>query len=143
MDRKRTFSTGYLLLALIVAWLFNDFVYKPLIIREAEVSYDVFIKNLNENNVGQVLLSSDRIIFTLKAMDEQQESAANVVAVNDPDLVDRLVKAGVPFSAQPQTKSLFSSLLGWFLPLLPLALLWYFLLKRMGGGMGSNWTVLV
>lgn len=138
MDRKRTFSTGYLLLALIVAWLFNDFVYKPLIIREAEVSYDVFIKNLNENNVGQVLLSSDRIIFTLKAMDEQQESAANVVAVNDPDLVDRLVKAGVPFSAQPQTKSLFSSLLGWFLPLLPLALLWYFLLKRMGGGMGSN-----
>ncbi|HMM23024.1 MAG TPA: ATP-dependent zinc metalloprotease FtsH [Selenomonadales bacterium] len=137
MDKKRTFSTGYLLLALLVTWLFNDLIYKPLIIREAEVGYNVFLQDLSENKVGQVILSSDRIIFTLKATGDQKESVANAVAVNDPALVDRLIASGVPFSAQPQTRSLFSSLLGWLLPLLPLVLIWYFLLKRMGG-MGSN-----
>ncbi|GBG56977.1 ATP-dependent zinc metalloprotease FtsH [Sporomusaceae bacterium FL31] len=135
MDKKqRSFSAWYFIIAILATWLFNDLIYKPFIIRETEVSYNVFLQNLNENKINEVILNGDRIVFTLKATDSQKETVANVVAVNDPTLIDRLVAAGVVFSAQAPTKSLFSTLLGWILPLLPLLLIWYFVFKRMGGG---------
>ncbi|WP_312521307.1 ATP-dependent zinc metalloprotease FtsH [Anaerospora sp.] len=138
MDKKqRNFSTWYLLGALLLAWLFNDMIYKPFIIRETEVSYNVFLKDLQEGKVDTVILSGDRIIFSLKTTNNQPEAAANAVIVNDPALVDRLIASGVTFSAQAQTKGLLASLLGWILPLLPLVLIWYFLFKRMGGA-GNN-----
>lgn len=135
MDKKqRSFSAWYFIIAILATWLFNDLIYKPFIIRETEVSYNVFLQNLNENKINEVILNGDRIVFTLKATDSQKETVANVVAVNDPTLIERLVAAGVVFSAQAPTKSLFSTLLGWILPLLPLFLIWYFVFKRMGGG---------
>lgn len=138
MDKKqRNFSTWYLLGALLLAWLFNDMIYKPFIIRETEVSYNVFLKDLQEGKVDTVVLSGDRIIFSLKAAENQPEAAANTVIVNDRALIDRLIASGVTFSAQAQTKGLAASLLGWILPLLPLMLIWYFLFKRMGGA-GNN-----
>ncbi len=138
MDKKqRNFSTWYFLIAILAVWFFNDLIYKPFIIRETEVSYNVFLQDLAENKINEVILTGDRIVFTLKATENQKETVANVVAVNDPKLVERLTAAGVAFSAQAPTKSLLSTLLGWILPLLPLALIWYFLFKRMGGG-GAN-----
>ncbi len=138
MDNKqRNFSTGFFLLALVFTWLFNDYVYKPYVMRETEVSYHVFLQNLAENKIDQVILTGDRIIFSLKTTDNQKEAVANVVPVNDPDLIDRLIKSGVAFSAQAPAKSLFSSLFGWILPLLPLLLIWYFIFKRMSGA-GPN-----
>lgn len=138
MDKKqRSFSAGYLIIAILVTWLFNDLIYKPFVIRETEVSYNIFLQNLNENKIKQVVLTGDRIIFTLKATETQKETVANVVAVSDPGLIDRLIAAGVSFSAQAPTQSLLSTLLGWILPLLPLLLIWYFIFKRMGGG-GPN-----
>jgi len=135
MDKKqRSFSAWYFIIAILATWLFNDLIYKPFIIRETEVSYNVFLQNLNENKINEVILNGDRIVFTLKATDSQKETVANVVSVNDPTLIDRLVAAGVVFSAQAPTKSLLSTLLGWILPLLPLLLIWYFVFKRMGGG---------
>lgn len=137
MDKKRTFSAGYLMFAVLLAWLFNDLIFQPLMIRETEVSYNVFLQDLNDNKIEQVHLSNDRIVFTLKADEKQKKLVANVVAVNDPVLIDRLVKAGVAFSAQPQTKSVLSTMFGWILPLIPLFLIWQFALKRMGGS-GPN-----
>ncbi len=137
MDKKRTISTGYFLFALMLAWLFNDLIFQPMMIRETEVSYNVFLQDLNENKIEQVSLSNDRITFTLKATDGQKKSVANVVVVNDPALINRLIAAGVSFSAQQQTQSILSTIFGWILPLVPLFLIWQFVLKRMGGA-GTN-----
>jgi len=135
MDKKkRTFSAGYFLIAILATWLFNELVYRPLVLREAEVPYNTFIQYLNEQKVEQVLIASDRITFTLKTGEGQKTTVANVVPVYDPSLTDRLIKAGVSFSAKPQGDGLLTTMLGWILPLLPLLLLWYFILKRMGGG---------
>lgn len=135
MDKKqRNFSTWFFIIALLVTWLFNDLVYRPFIIRETEVSYNIFLQNLNENKISKVVLNGDRIIFTLKASDEQKETMGNTVSVNDPELINRLTAAGVDFSAAAATRGLFSTMLGWLLPLLPLLLIWYFMFKRMGGG---------
>ena len=81
MDKKRTISTGYFLFALMLAWLFNDLIFQPMMIRETEVSYNVFLQDLSENKIEQVSLANDRITFTLKATDNQKKSVGNVVAV--------------------------------------------------------------
>ncbi len=132
-DKQRKFSAWYLLLALLIMWGFNDAIYKPYILRETEVTYNVFLQQLDEGKIGEVILAGDRIVFTHRDSPEDKQTASNVVAVNDPGLINRLSAAGVTFSARAQTKSLLASILGWVLPFLPLALLWYFLFKRMGG----------
>jgi cell division protease FtsH len=59
------------------------------------------------------------------------------VPVEDPDLIKNLIAAGVEFSAQPPANNVLANLLGWILPFLPLALIWYLSYRRMGqGGMG-------
>jgi cell division protease FtsH len=134
VDKKqRKFSIWFFVGALFFAGVFNDLIYKPYIIRETEVSYNIFLQDLSAGKVDEVLLTSDRIIYSRKGEDSTKQSAANVVPVNDPVLIDRLIQSGVTFSSQPQTKSLFASMLGWLLPLLPLLLLWYFFFKRMSG----------
>lgn len=134
MDKKRrNFSALYVILALLAIWVFNDLVYKPFVVRETEVSYNEFLQNLNEGKIDEVTLSGDRIVFTLKDPADQKARTANVVPVSDPDLIERLIKSGVKFSARGQTQGALTSMLGWFLPLLPLVLIWYFIFKRMGG----------
>lgn len=132
-EKQRKFSAWYLVLALFVMWMFNDMVYKPYILRETEVTYNVFLQQLEAGSVKEVVLAGDRIIFSHKNDEEAKSHVSNVVAVNDPQLVNRLATAGVTFAAKAQTRSLLESILGFLLPLLPLALLWYFLFKRMGG----------
>lgn len=132
MDKKqRKFSIWFFIAALLIAGVFNDLIYKPYIIRETEVSYNIFLEDLAAAKVDNVLLTSDRIIYSRKGEENPKQSVANVVPVNDPALIDRLIQSGVTFSSQAQTKSLLSSTLGWLLPLLPLLLIWYFLFKRM------------
>jgi len=38
------------------------------------------------------------------------------------------------FAARPEKKGLLGPLVGWVLPVLPFLLIWWFLMKRMGGG---------
>lgn len=134
MDKnQRNFSLFFLLLALLGTWLFNDLLYKPYLIKENEVSYNVFLQELDAGKVDKVVLTGERILFSRKDNGAPPQPFANVVPVNDPGLVDRLIKAGVVFSAEIETTSVFSTLLGWVLPLLPLMLLWYFIFKRMSG----------
>lgn len=132
-EKQRKFSTWYLVLTLLVMWMFNDMVYKPYILREREVPYNVFLQQLDGGSVKEVVLAGDRIIFSYNEGEDQKKHVANVVMVNDPSLVDRLASSGVTFAAKAQTRSLLESIFGWVLPLLPLALLWYFLFRRMGG----------
>ncbi len=134
--KQKQFSMVYFLITLFVVWIFNDAIYRPYIVRETEVPYNQFLDDLKNNKVKQVTLGADRLVFTLK--DEPgQQSMRNVVKVDDPELVDRLVAAKVDFSGVKQTQGLLESLMGWVIAFLPLVLIWFFLYKRMSG-MGNS-----
>jgi len=137
MDRKRKqmkFSLGYMLLALLVVWLFNDLVLSPMFIGETEVTYSDFLKDLEKGNVEEVALTDDRVYFTLKGELRTRASLRNAVRVEDPGLVNRLIEARIPFEAKDQTQGALESLLGWILPFLPLLLIWYFFYQRISQG---------
>ena len=47
MDKKKSkkvgFSAAYLLIAIVVAWVFQQLVFQPLVVRWTEVPYSQFV----------------------------------------------------------------------------------------------------
>src|SRR5690606_7976288 len=77
----------------------------------------------------------DRIFYTCctDTAEEDEDEALqtyNVVAVEDPELINELIEAGVTFEAKAPANTTITTLLGWLLPLIPLALIWYFIFRR-------------
>jgi cell division protease FtsH len=133
-QKQMQVSVIYLLIAIVAAWLFQTLIFQPLIIRWSEVPYSQFLEELEAGNIAEVKLTEDRILYTCCDEPEDAGRAYNVVRVNDPDLIERLVNAGVTFSGEAPSNALLPTLFGWIIPLLPLALIWYFLIRRMGQG---------
>jgi cell division protease FtsH len=135
MDKRQKkqmqFSSAYLLIALLVAWLFQSLIFQPLVTRWSEVSYSQFVEELGAGVIGTVQLTEDRIVYELKS-EEDSSKVYNVVRVDDQDLIDRLVASGVEFSGEAPSNALLPTLLGWIIPMLPLLAIWYFSMRRMG-----------
>ncbi len=134
MNKKHTtFSISYFLMAILLTWLINDSIIKPYVMREMEVSYNVFIEDLNRGEVNNVVLTDDRIIFELSS-GENKRVMKNTVRVTDGELIQRLLDNNVTFSGQSVSRTALGSIFGWVLPFLPFALLYYYIYKRMSGG---------
>ncbi len=147
MDKKRRqlrFSLAYFVVALLGMWLFQVLIFQPLVIQAQEVPYSQFRQDVAQGYVKEVTLGEDRIFFTLydsndpNAPEDLPADRAgytfNTVTVpEDKTLVQDLLDAGVQFRAEPPGNGLLVTLLGWIIPVLPFALIWYFLYKRMGG----------
>ena len=129
---RNRFSIGFFFFALLGIWLFQTLIYEPYLIRQSEVTYDEFRQQLSEGKITHVTITSARIDYTTR-----DDEPHNVVPVEDGKLIEDLLQAGVTFQAQSPAANTSITLLGWFLPLLPLLLIWYFIFRRMGKG-GSN-----
>ncbi len=133
--KQMQYSAIYLLIAIVAAWLFQMLIFQPLIIRWSEVPYSQFLEELETGNIAEVRLTEDRILYSCcDEVEDTRAGAYNVVRVDDPDLIERLIDAGVSFSGEAPSNALLPSILGWIIPLLPLALIWYFVLRRIGQG---------
>ena len=137
MDKRQRkqfqFSTAYLLIALVVAWLFQTLIFQPMVIRWSEVPYSQFVEELDAGQIEAVQLTEDRILYELKP-EADDNKVHNVVRVDDQDLIQRLVDSGVEFSGEAPSNALLPTILGWIIPLLPLVAIWYFMMRRMGQG---------
>ena len=134
-DRQRKqmgYSMIYLIIALVVAWLFQNLIFQPLVIRWSEVPYSQFLEQLKNEEIIDVQLNDERIIYTCCSTGVEDDKVYNVVRVDDPDIIKRLDEAGVTFSGEASPNTAMTSVLGWMISLLPLALIWYFVMRRMG-----------
>ncbi len=131
--RQLGFSVVYILLAILGMWIFQELLFRPMIIRQTEVPYSRFLADLDAGRIKSVTLGTDRIYY-ITQNEKGEEEIHNTVRVDDKDLVDRLIAAKVKFQAQPPTSGLGTAILGWLIPLLPLALIWYVIYRKMGQG---------
>ena len=132
--KQMQFSFVYLLIAVVIAWLFQNLIFRPMIVRWSEVPYSQFLAQLEAGEIAEVTIQEDRLLYTCCAEAEEgadPERVNNVVRVDDPDLIDRLREADVTFSAEPPPNTFLTNILGWIIPLLPLALIWYLGYQRM------------
>ena len=135
MDRKQqNFSIGYFILMMLAMWVFSEYIYKPMVTTNTKVSYNIFLDDLKNNKIEEVVMEESHILFRLKnSSPGRKMEVFNTVRLNDPEIVDRLIKAGVTFSGKIKTQSILDTIIGMLLPLLPLLLLWYFIFKKMSG----------
>jgi len=140
MDEKQRkqlrFSLGFFVVALVGMWLFQALIFGPLLIRASEVPYSQFRRDLENRKIQEVTLLEDRIVYT--TMPTQEGGVVqthSVVRVDDPDLIQDLMDAGVTFRAEPPSSgSALTTILGWLIPFLPFAIVWYLIFRRMGQG---------
>jgi cell division protease FtsH len=95
------------------------------------VSYTEFKRLVRDGAVAEVVISADRIRGSLK---DTQESFATV-RVEDPGLVAELEQKGVTLTGE--VSSNWWAVVGLFLPILFLILLWNVMLRRAGPGAGA------
>jgi cell division protease FtsH len=133
---KAKASVLYLIVAFFVFAALQELVIGPMMAPEQEVPYSQFRSELAAGDIGKVTVEPERILYTLKQAggDEEAVETRRVIRIEDEDLVEELVEAGVDFEARPETKGLLGPLLAWVLPVLPFVLIWWFLMRRMGGG---------
>ena len=132
----------YYVVALIVILLLNLLLFPRLLEpKVTEVDYGKFLQMVDNNEISEVQIQSNEIIFSDKS------SPANYYktgVMNDYKLVDRLYEAGITEFGTPiieQMSPLMEFLLTWVIPIVVLVALGQWLMKRMTskmmGGMGN------
>ena len=130
----------YYLVALLVLLLFN-FLAMPLIAQHQveEVDYGTFMTMTEEQEIGQVEIESNQILFTNKDGSKVYKTGV----LDDPDLVERLHASGAEFASEivEQMSPFLNILLTWVLPVVLFIGIGQYMAKKLtdkaGGGAGS------
>lgn len=80
-----------------------------------EVDYGTFMSMIEEENVGEVEIQDNKIVFT----DKDESTVYKTGKMDDPTLTERLYNSGATFTSEivEQASPLLSFLLTWILPL--------------------------
>ena len=120
----------YYAVALVAIIVFNMFI-SPLLAntRVKEVDYGIFMKMIEEKNIGSVEVADSEIVFT----DKDNTQIYKTGEMNDPTLTQRLYESGATFTRDiQQTMSpILSFLLTFILPILIFAGLGQYMSKKL------------
>ena len=130
----------YYALVILVLLLFN-FLAMPLIARQQveEVDYGTFMTMTENQEIGQVEIESNQILFTNKDGSKVYKTGV----LDDPDLVERLHASGAEFASEivEQMSPFLNILLTWILPVVLFVAIGQYMAKKLtdkaGGGSGS------
>ncbi|HPJ40675.1 MAG TPA: AAA family ATPase, partial [Spirochaetota bacterium] len=135
---KRKPLIFYYILVFLILMLFNAVVIPFITSRQIkEVDYGSFMRMTEEQNIGQVEIESNYILFTAKDGGPIYKTGV----MNDPDLVERLYASGAEFSSVivKETSPLLTILLYWVLPIIVFTLIGQKFVKKFGNDLvGQN-----
>ena len=139
MNKKVSFSLWYVLLAIWAVILVHDAI-RGLQQLE-EMPYSTFKELVVADKVAEVSVGSQRLTGKVKPEGESKPGKGfTVVRVEDPDLVRELTAHGVKFTGEVESTFL-RDVFSWVLPVMVFAVIWLFLLQRVGQGRGGFMTV--
>ena len=132
----------YYVIALIVILLLNLLLFPRLLEpKVTEVDYGKFLQMVDNNEISEVQIQSNEIIFSDKSSPAKYYKTG---VMNDYKLVDRLYEAGITEFGTPiieQMSPLMEFLLTWVIPIVVMVAIGQWLMKRMTskmmGGMGN------
>lgn len=134
IPKKQTFSIGYFLMAMALLLLLQSIFATSA----RQISYSEFKNYLSGGSVASVLISDNLIRGELRAGTIEGSADATsftTVPVNDPDLVEDLLQAGVDFRGRYENPFV-QALLSWVLPAVLFVGIWLFAMRRMGANSG-------
>ncbi|OGL05165.1 MAG: cell division protein FtsH [Candidatus Rokubacteria bacterium RIFCSPLOWO2_02_FULL_68_19] len=152
MKQRTQFSLVYLIIAFIVLLMVQSWLLAP---RAVEIPMSRFLQLVREDKVEKVSLTDKEIRGVLKAGALPAPAAGpgervrqllgseggptvftttRIPGVEDSALVKELEQHRVEFSGKIETTLLRDLIFGWVLPLGVMVAIWFFLMRRMGGG---------
>jgi cell division protease FtsH len=151
--QQRQFSVRYSIVAMIVLFLIEAYLFAP---RPETLAYSDFVKLVKADKVSDVTLSSRAIegrlapngleAFLPKQKLEELSRAGKgahrfvTTRVDDPRLVPELEAANVRFTGVPDNHWL-GTLASWVVPAVVFFGLWSVVVRRMGGGAGGLMSI--
>jgi cell division protease FtsH len=138
--RQLPFSFTSLVFALLVLWLFQQYVLRP---QAMDLPYSEFRSKLASGQIVRVTIGQTDIMGEMKNPDPKAPQKVvlfdTVISPgSDPQLVDELQKAGIPYSFARPPSPAGAILLSWILPLAIFGGFWYVILRRMKGAAGGG-----
>lgn len=136
-NRPKKPMVTYWIIGIIVFLLLNTFVFPSLFTRQIEeTDYSTFLNMIEERNVGEVSVEDTYITFT----DRSGEHIYKTVAMNDPELVNRLMEAGAEFSqvASEGMSMLEYIIISYVVPIVILVVVWRIISKKLMSKMGGG-----
>ena len=130
----------YYCIAMLVLLVLNAFLFPRLMSAQVEeVGYNTFMEMMEKQQIAQVQIESNQIIFSDK---NSPTGFYNTGPMEDPALVDRLYASGATFGTEivKQQPFLVTFLLTWILPIIVMVAIGQFAMRKMmkgGGGMDS------
>ncbi len=124
----------WIIIVILMVGLFNLFQGSSGRSVQAEVPYSQFISEVDRGEISSVVIEGNKITGFYK----NGSAAFNVVAPDDPKLVERLMAQGVEVKARQaddEMPALFAVLINWF-PMLLLIGVWIFFMRQMQSGGG-------
>ena len=139
VNKKISFSIGYVFLAIFAVILVHDFIVATQ--KLEELPYSEFRTLVTAGNVAEVTVTQQRVTGKLKADEgSKAQKLFTTVRVEDPDLVKELNAHNVTFSGVIESTFL-RDLLSWVVPALVFAGIWFFVIRRFGQGQSGFMTV--
>ena len=142
--KRFKFSFWYFLFIIIAIFLINSFFNTGE--STTAVEYNIFKEMVNNGEIERVEIQSEYYVGFTKSREKALQGDSSPVrtfstyAINDPAFIPLLDEKGVEYYAvPPKQPSIFSTLLGYIVPLLIFLLIWRFVFSRMGksgGGQG-------
>jgi len=130
----------YYCIAMLVLLVLNAFLFPKLMSAQVEeVGYNTFMEMMEKQQIAQVQIESNQIIFSDK---NSPTGFYKTGPMEDPALVDRLYASGATFGTEivKQQPFLVTFLLTWILPIIVMVAIGQFAMRKMmkgGGGMDS------
>ena len=142
MQRQIRFGISYIITSLLVLWLFQQFILRPVLVRSVEIPYSEFKQKLAAGQIVKATIDDNDILGEMKNPKPKESPAVvpfDTIAKpsSDPNLVKELQDAGVSYTFQRPPSPVGSFLLSWFLPIALLGGFYYMAYRRAGGAAGG------
>ena len=139
VNKKISFSIGYVFLAIFAVILVHDFIVATQ--KLEELPYSEFRTLVAAGKVAEVAVTNQTLTGKLKPEEGSKEQKLfTTIRVEDPDLVKELNARSVTFSGVIESTFL-RDLLSWVVPALVFAGIWFFVIRRFSQGQSGFMTV--
>ncbi|OOM76169.1 ATP-dependent zinc metalloprotease FtsH [Clostridium sp. BL-8] len=131
-----TIAITYFLIAFAFLMAFN---YARDEATNKEITYNEFLKMLDNKEISKVTITNDNLIITPSEDNTEYKGKTLYTAnVGDQTLIDKLNTAGIDFTGKnPKESPIMNIALSWILPMVLIFFMWRFLFSKMGGGGGG------
>ncbi|EHJ02183.1 ATP-dependent metalloprotease FtsH [Clostridium sp. DL-VIII] len=131
-----TIAITYFLIAFAFLMAFN---YARDEATNKEITYNEFLKMLDNKEISKVTITNDNLIITPSEDNTEYKGKTLYTAnVGDQALIDKLNTAGIDFTGKnPKESPIMNIALSWILPMVLIFFMWRFLFSKMGGGGGG------